>query len=55
MKKPLLYETLKVLFKDPIVILVIGDWRTGKTDVSLLIAYLVLKWGLIDRIEYVLK
>jgi hypothetical protein len=50
MTKPLLYETLKILFKDPIVILMIGDWRTGKTDTSLLIGYLAKKWGLIDKI-----
>lgn len=38
------------MFKDPIVILVIGDWRTGKTDVSLLAGHLALKWGLIDKL-----
>jgi len=27
-----------------------GHWRTGKTDTSLLIAYLALKWGLIDKV-----
>jgi len=42
--------TLKVLFKDPIVILMLGDWRTGKTDSSLLIGFLAKKWGLIDKI-----
>lgn len=46
----LLYKTLKVLFKYPIVILMLGDWRMGKTDTSLLIAYLA-KWsgGLLIR------
>ena len=48
--KSLLYRTLKVLFANPIVILVLGDWRTGKTDTSLLVAYLAKKWGLIDKI-----
>jgi len=47
---PLLYKTLKVLFKYPIVILMLGDWRMGKTDTSLLIAYLAKKWGLIQKI-----
>jgi len=28
----------------------LGDWRMGKTDTSLLIAYLAKKWGLIQRI-----
>lgn len=46
----LLYKTLKTLFKDPIVILMLGDWRTGKTDTSLLIGYLAKKWKLIDKI-----
>jgi len=27
-----------------------GDWRTGKTDTSLLIMHLMVKWGLIDKI-----
>lgn len=47
---PLLYKTLKTLFKYPIVILMVGDWRMGKTDTSLLIGYLAKKWGLIDKI-----
>lgn len=50
MSKPLLYETLKVLLREPIVILVKGGWRKGKTDTSLLCAYLAKKWGLIDKI-----
>lgn len=28
----------------------IGDWRTGKTDTSLLIGHLGLKWGLLDKV-----
>lgn len=50
MPKPLLYDTLKVTFRYPIVILMLGDWRTGKTDTSLLIGYLAKKWKLIDKI-----
>ncbi len=49
-EKPLLYRTLKVLFAKPIVIGIWGDWESGKTDVSLLIAYLALKWGLVDKV-----
>lgn len=49
-KKTLMYRTLKILFENPIVILMLGDWRQGKTDTSLLIAYLAKKWGLIDKI-----
>lgn len=28
----------------------LGKWRTGKTDASLLIGYLAKKWGLIDKL-----
>lgn len=47
---PLFFDTLKVLFKLPIVILMKGDWRMGKTDTSLLVAHLALEWGLVDRV-----
>lgn len=47
---PLFYDILKKLFKNPCLILMKGNWRTGKTDTSLLIAYLGLKWGLIDKV-----
>jgi len=46
----LLYTTLKTLFKFPIVILMLGDWRQGKTDTSLLLGHLAKKWGLISKI-----
>ena len=46
----LLYKTLKKLFEFPIVILMLGDWRQGKTDTSLLLGYLSKKWGLISKI-----
>ena len=46
----LLRKTLERLFREPIVILMLGDWRTGKTDTSLLIAHLAKKWGIIDKI-----
>jgi hypothetical protein len=45
-----LYEILRLLMKDPCLILMIGNWRQGKTDTSLLIGYLAKKWGLIDAI-----
>lgn len=45
-----LYKMLRAVLKSPIIILMLGDWRTGKTDTSLLVAHLALKWGLIDRI-----
>jgi hypothetical protein len=45
-----LYKLMKRLLREPIVILVKGDWRTGKTDTSLLLAWLCLQWGLIDKI-----
>jgi len=48
--KSLFYDTLKVVFKLPIAVLMLGDWRTGETDTSLLIAHLGKKWGLIDKI-----
>jgi len=48
--RPLLYQTLKVLFRYPIVVLLLGGWRMGKTDVALLVAHLAKKWGLIDKI-----
>lgn len=50
MPKSILYETLRVLFRNPIVILMLGDWRTGKTDTSLLMAHYAKKHGLIDKI-----
>lgn len=46
----LFYNMLRILFKDPCVVLMLGKWRQGKTDTSLLIAYLALKWKLIDKI-----
>jgi hypothetical protein len=45
-----LYKLLRRVLRDPIVILMKGDWRTGKTDTSLLLGYLSQKWGLIDTI-----
>lgn len=44
------YGMLKILFANPCLILMLGDWRTGKTDTSLLIGYLAKKWRLIDKI-----
>lgn len=45
-----IYKMLKAVFALPIVVLVLGDWRTGKTNNSLLIAYWAKIWGLIDKI-----
>jgi len=50
MMASLLYETLKVLFARPIVILMLGEWQSGKTDTSFLMGYLAKKWKLIDKI-----
>jgi len=44
------YEMLKILLANPCLIIMLGDWRTGKTDTSLLIAHLAKKWKLVDRI-----
>lgn len=44
------YGMLKILFANPCLILMFGDWRTGKTDTSLLIGFLGLQWGLIDKV-----
>lgn len=45
-----LYKVLNATWKYPIVVLVKGGWRQGKTSSALLMAYLSKKWGLIDRI-----
>lgn len=49
-KQTELYKMLRRVLRDPIVILVEGEWRSGKTNNALLIAYLARKWGLIDKI-----
>lgn len=41
---------LKAVLREPIVVLVRGDWRSGKTNNSLLFAYLARKWGIVDEI-----
>lgn len=45
-----LYNILRVLMKDPCLILMLGVWDSGKTDTSLLMGYLAKKWGLIGKI-----
>lgn len=45
-----LYKLLQTVLRLPIIVLVKGDWRTGKTDTSLLLAYLAMHWGLVDKI-----
>ncbi len=44
------YDMVRTLMCIPCLILMRGIWRTGKTDTSLLIAYLAKQWGLIDKI-----
>lgn len=41
---------LKILFANPCLIIILGEWRTGKTDTALLIAHLAKVWGLIERV-----
>ena len=45
-----MYKMLKILWKYPIVVLMKGAWKFGKTDTSLLMSYLSKKWGLIDKV-----
>ncbi len=45
-----LYKMLKRVLREPIVVQIEGDWRSGKTNNALLIAYLAKKWGIIDKI-----
>lgn len=45
-----LYKMLRYVMRDPIVILLKGDWRQGKTNDALLMAYLAKKWGIVDKI-----
>lgn len=49
-KETELYKMLKRVLRDPIVVMVEGDWRTGKTDSTLLCSYLAKKWGIVDKI-----
>jgi hypothetical protein len=44
------YNMLRLLLREPCLILMLGKWRQGKTDTSLLIGYLAKKWKLIDKI-----
>lgn len=46
----LFIEMLRLLFENPCLILMLGEWRQGKTDTSLLIAWVALKLGIIDRV-----
>lgn len=41
---------LRLLLHEPCLILMLGKWRQGKTDTSLLIGHLAKKWKLIDKI-----
>lgn len=49
-RKTELYKMLKTVLRDPIVIVIEGDWRTGKTNNALLFAYLAQKWGIVHEI-----
>lgn len=44
------YHMVKLLMANPCLLLMLGEWRTGKTDTSLLFAFLARKWGLIHKI-----
>jgi len=41
---------LKKLFDIPSLILIVGGWKVGKTDFSLLIAEILLKLNLVDKV-----
>ncbi len=43
-------KTLERIFREPIVVLMLGEWRLGKTDASLLIGFLLKKWGVVQRL-----
>lgn len=45
-----IYRMLRAVLRDPIVILIEGEWRAGKTNNALLLAYLAKKWGIVDKI-----
>ena len=45
-----LHRALKRILKDPVLILILGRWRSGKTDVALYMAEKCLSWGLIDKV-----
>lgn len=49
-RKTQLYQMLVAVLRDPVVILIEGDWRSGKTNNALLVAYLAKKWGIVDKI-----
>lgn len=41
---------LKAVLQLPIIVLILGDWRSGKTNNGLLMAWWAKQWGLIDKI-----
>ena len=41
---------MKKLFKNPVVVSIDGEWKTGKTDCALHIAELLLKYKLVDEV-----
>jgi len=45
-----LFKMLRAVLKEPIIVMIEGDWRSGKTDFALLVAWLAKKWGLISAI-----
>lgn len=44
------YAMMSYLWREPSLILMLGNWRKGKTDTSLLLGHLGVKWGLLDCI-----
>lgn len=43
-------KLLKAVLREPIVVQIEGDWRSGKTNNALLMAWLAKKWGIVDKI-----
>lgn len=42
------YAMMSFLWREPSLILMLGKWRKGKTDTSLLLGHLGKMWGLLD-------
>jgi archaellum biogenesis ATPase FlaH len=43
-------QILKKLFSVPVMVLIVGDWKTGKTDFALLIAERLLELGIVKKV-----
>lgn len=42
-------KVLKKIFSMPVMVLIVGDWKTGKTDFSLLLAERLLELGIVKK------